>query len=246
MKHKHVEFWHQRAAHYDKLYWTKDKGYLDTMIKAANFRKTDLVLDVGTGTGAVAKKIKPCVKHVIGIDISDSMLKKSAWDGISAIRWDICDALFTNNIFDKVIARMCFHHIVTNLNLAISRCFGLLKPGGKIIIAEGVPPSDDKEVVSWFEKMFRLKEERIVFTTRQLERKLLKSGFKNVKIINYRMKNFSVENWLINSGINHRNQKEIMRLHKNAPRKVKKAYNMRFVNRDCIIDSKNIIITAKK
>ena len=246
MKNKHVKFWHQRATHYDKLYWTKDKGYLNAVVKAAKFTKNDLVLDVGTGTGIVAKKVKPHVKHVVGIDISDAMLGKNAWEGISAIKWDICDALFTNSIFDKVVARMCFHHILNNLDLAISRCYDLLKPGGKIIIAEGVPPSDDKEVVRWFEKMFRLKEERLTFTAKQLKKKLLKAGFKNVKIINYRIKNFSIQNWLKNSNINRTKQSKIIQLHKRAPNKVKHAYNMRFSRGDYIIDSKNIIVIAEK
>jgi ubiquinone/menaquinone biosynthesis C-methylase UbiE len=167
--HKKTDkFWYERAAHYDKLFWTKDKKYLDIILEMSDFKKDDLVLDVGVGTGAVAKKIKPYVKHVIGIDISESMLKKGEWEGISTIKWNICDALFTNNIFDKIVARMSFHHMVDNLDIAIMRCYDLLKKGGKIIVAEGVPPTDEIYVIEWYTNMFALKEERLTFTCEEL------------------------------------------------------------------------------
>jgi len=241
-----LDFWHQRASHYDKLFWTKDKGYLDAIVKAAKFKKGDLVLDVGVGTGAVAKKIRPFVKHVVGIDISESMLEKGAWEGISAVKWDIRDALFNAEVFDKVIARMCFHHITENLDLAIKRCSDLLKPRGKIVVAEGLAPVDTPEVLNWYRKMFALKEERLVFTEKELKTKLLHNGFKKVATYMYRMHSFSVKNWLVNSGLAKVRQVAIMKLHMKADQKVKDAYNMRCLDDDCLIDTRNVIFVAEK
>lgn len=148
-----------------------------------------------------AKKIKPRVKHVIGIDISNSMLKNAKIDDISLVKWNICDALFVNNIFDKVVARMVFHHVVDNRNLAIMRCYDILKIGGKLIVAEGVPPSDDSDVIDWYTNMFKLKEERRTIIPTELLERLKKVGFKNIEMREYMMKNFSIKNWLINSGL---------------------------------------------
>lgn len=239
-------FWHQRATHYDKLFWTKDKGYLDKIIKVAKFKKTDLVLDVGVGTGVVSKRIKPYIKHVVGIDISKSMLQKGKWEGISTIKWDIRDALFANSIFDKVIARMCFHHIIDNLDLAILRCYDLLKTGGTIIVAEGLPPSNDPEVLYWYTEMFKLKEKRLTFTEKELKNKLARVGFKKISTYKYKMKSFSVKNWITNSGIDRKKQIKIINLHYNANNKIKNAYNMRCINNDCLIDTKHIIFVGKK
>ncbi|KUK97137.1 MAG: hypothetical protein XE07_0522 [Methanothrix harundinacea] len=239
-------FWCKRAENYDELFWTKDEGYLDTIINVSNFKFEDLVLDVGVGTGAVAKRIKPYVKHVIGIDISGSMIEKCRSEGISIIKWDICEALFANKIFDKVVARMVFHHILDDLDLAIMRCYELLKNNGKIIVAEGLPPSNDPDVIEWYKNMFKLKEERLTFTCEDLIDRLSKAGFNNICAYEYRMAEFSIKNWLINSGIEKENQDKIMEMHLSADEKIKSVYNAKYVNGDCFVDTKNIIIVAEK
>ena len=75
-----------RANRYDKLFWAKDDGYLEAIVEIADFKKEDLILDVGTGTGIVAKKVQPLIREVFAIDISNAMLKKGAWEGISVIK----------------------------------------------------------------------------------------------------------------------------------------------------------------
>lgn len=241
-----AKFWADRSVNYDKLFWTKDEGYLDTILKLGDFKSNDLVLDVGVGTGAVAKKLKSYVKHVIGIDISDSMLEKGEWGGISTIKWNVCDALFSNNIFDKVVARMAFHHVLNNLDIAIMRCYDLLKKGGKIIVAEGMPPSDDPYVIEWYTNMFKLKEERLTFSRKELTMRLKKVGFKNIKTSEYIMENFSIKNWLINSGLEQKQQDKILKIHLSADKIIQDAYNMQYVNEDCLVNTKNIILVGKK
>jgi ubiquinone/menaquinone biosynthesis C-methylase UbiE len=239
-------FWHIRAAKYDKLYWTKDRSYLDCILKAGRLKKDNIVLDVGTGTGTVAEAIKPHVKHVVALDISDSMLNKGKWDGFSLIKWDIADLLFANNTFDKVIARMVFHHILDNLNRVILRCYDLLKDNGFLIVAEGVPPSDEKEVVDWYTHMFSLKEQRRTFTASQLKNYLKYNGFVNIQSTVHIMENFSIRNWLVNSGLNKSSQEKILKMHTGAEQKIRDVYNMKIVKGDCLVDTKNVIVTGQK
>jgi ubiquinone/menaquinone biosynthesis C-methylase UbiE len=239
-------FWDIRSSNYDKLFWVKDKSFLDTLIKYAEFKSDDIVLDVGTGTGVVGRAIKPHVAHVIGMDISDSMLKKGAWEDISVIKWNISDALFLPGLFDKITARMVFHHIFEELDRVIVRCFDLLKNGGKIIIAEGVPPTDDDEVVEWYTNMFKLKEERRTFKSNDLVYYLEKNSFKGIKQIVHTMENFSIRNWLENSGVEVEKREKILDMHINAPKKIKDVYEMKTVNNDCLIKTKNVIITGIK
>ena len=241
------KLWHDRSQHYDKLFWTKDEKYLDEIIRVSDFKSDDLVLDVGTGTGIIAKKISPLVKHVIGIDISDSMLAKGEWNGVSTVKWDIRDALFTSNVFDKVIARMVLHHITDNLDAALIRCFDILKKGGRIVIAEGVPASDDPYMIEWYTNMFKLKEDRRTFTPNELVSRLERTGFRNIKGYYYMMEDFSVKNWLVNSGIEQKIQDKIMKIHLSAHEKIQIIYNMRHTDDDdCLIDTRNVIITGIK
>lgn len=239
-------FWHIRASNYDKLYWAKDGDYLDAIVETAHFTRNDLVLDVGTGTGVVAERIKPLVRHIVALDISGSMLEKRRWEGVSVVKWDIRATLFADDLFDKIVARMVFHHILNDLNEAMRQCRRALKAGGKLIIAEGVPPSNSRKVVDWYSSMFALKEERRTFTEKQLVGYLGANGFRNIQTTVYMMDNFSIKNWLRNSGLSKENQCKIMQIHTSADKTIKDAYQMKIKGDDCLVRTKNLIITAEK
>jgi ubiquinone/menaquinone biosynthesis C-methylase UbiE len=244
MADKH--FWNVRARNYDKLFWTKDAGYIKKIIEVSEFSSDDLVLDIGTGTGAMARSIHPHVRHVVGMDFSDSMLKRGKWDGISMVKWDLADGLFQNHLFDKIVGRMVFHHILDNMDRAFLRCFDLLKSHGKLIVAEGIPPSEDQDVIDWYTEMFRHKERRRTFTRGILVNYFVKNGFRDVKVHKYKMKRFNINNWLVNSGLDEAKQKLILNIHLDASRKVKTAYNMKVENGVCLVDTDNLIIVGKK
>lgn len=239
-------FWDIRSEHYDKLFWTKDDNYIEAIIKFCKLKKSHFILDVGTGTGAIAKAIKPYVKHVVAIDTSDSMLQHGEWNNISVIKWDINNTLFNNGLFDKVVARMVFHHVIDNLDRALLRCYDILKDGGEIIIAEGIPPSDDNRIVSWYSEMFKHKEKRRTFNSSDIQIYLQKNGFKEIKAIIHVMENFNINNWLENSGLSKNKQKVIYNMHINADKYIKQSYNMRIINNECFVDTKNIIVSGKK
>jgi len=240
------KFWEIRAAKYDKLFWVKDDSYIKEIIELSECKKDDVVLDVGSGTGVVARAIKPLVKHVVAVDISDAMLSKGQWEGISIVKWDISDLLFVNNLFNKIIARMVFHHIFDELDRVIIRCHDMLKNGGKLIVAEGTPPTDDDEIVEWYTEMFRLKEERRTFRSNEIASYLKKHGFEKVRQKTHFMDNFSIRNWLQNSGIDRKNCEKIMQMHINSSSKIKSAYQMRILDNDCLIKTKNIITVGCK
>ena len=239
-------FWNIRSDHYDKLFWTRDRKYLELIKRVAKLDKRHLLLDVGTGTGTVAKYLQSSVKHVIGLDISSDMLAKGIWSDISVVKWDIGENLFADNIFDKIVVRMVLHHVTSRPHKVFERCHAMLRPGGHLIVAEGTPPSDESEVIAWYKKMFVLKEKRLTFSESELLGYFEKSGFGNIKKYIYMNARFSISNWLENSGLNKDKQKKIFEMHVAAPRAVKLAYNMKNKNGDCIITTKNVIIVGAK
>ncbi len=241
-----THFWQIRSKNYDKLFWVNDMSYLRLIRRMGGFKKKDIILDVGSGTGVVARYLRDSVKHIICIDISSSMLSQGTWNGMSLIKWDISDRIFADNLFDKIVARMVFHHIINGLDRVLVRCHDLLKKGGKLIIAEGVPPSDDEDVVKWYSDMFKLKEERVTFTENELVNILKDNCFKDIKRVLHINQNFSIRNWLINSGLDKNAQDKIFNIHLDANEKVKKLYHMRFKGNDCIVTTKNLILIASK
>jgi ubiquinone/menaquinone biosynthesis C-methylase UbiE len=239
-------FWNIRSARYDKLFWTKDQSYIDMIVKAGQLRPEHVALDVGTGTGAIARAIQPFVEHVVAVDTSNSMLGQGQWGGISVVKVDINECFFADGVFDRVFARMVFHHILDNLDRAVLRCFDVLKPGGRIVVAEGVPPSDSPEVVEWYTEMFKHKEIRRTFTPGQLSGCLARNGFCKVKCHTHLMPHFSIRNWLENSGLELAKQRIIMRMHEEAHPTIKRLYNMRFQGGDCIVRTKSVVVVGEK
>lgn len=241
-----LKFWNIRSADYDKLFWVKDKSYIDAIIEASELSRDHVILDVGTGTGTISNAVKKHVQHVVAVDISHSMLEKGNWEGVSMVKWDISNSLFTSNLFDRVVARMVLHHVLDNLDRAILRCYDILKEGGKIVVAEGVPPSDDEDVINWYTSMFKLKEKRRTFTLSKLKYYIEKNGFKNVKSRIHVMEKFSINNWLSNSGLPKDTQQKIYEIHVNADPKIKEVYNMEIINEECFVRTINTIITGEK
>jgi len=239
------KFWKIRSEKYNNLNWVSETSYIRALISASDFNKKDIVLDVGTGTGVIAHAIAPLVKEVIGLDISQDMLEHSNWDKNKYfIKRDILEPIFYGEIFDKITARMVFHHITRHTQKAMDECHRILKKGGSMILSEGVPPS--KEVKNDYQKIFNLKEDRITFLEEDLIKLMGNSGFKNIKVVTHLMKNFSVKNWLINSGLSKEKQDLIFEMHVTGSNTFKKDYNMKIINGDCIISVKNLIVVGEK
>ena len=239
-------FWDIRSEHYDKLFWTKDESYLKQIKDVGGFKKKDIVLDVGSGTGAVAKYLKSSVGHMFCVDISSGMLSKGQWDDMSVVKWNIANRLFVDNLFDKIVARMVFHHITHGLDRTLVRCHDMLHKGGKLVIAEGIPPVDDDDVVQWYTDMFKLKEDRITFRENDLSHKLGQNGYKNIKKHFHINPHFSIHNWLVNSGLDKATRDKIFKMHVNAPPKVKEAYQMKITKTDCIVRTVSLIVVGVK
>lgn len=242
---KQEKFWKVRSEKYNNLKWVNEPSYIRAFISSVDFNKNDLVLDVGTGTGVVAHALAPLVKEVIGLDISQDMLEHSNWKGNKYfIKRDIRDQIFFDNVFDKVTARMVFHHITDRTQKAIDECYRILKIGGKMVLSEGVPPIP--EIKEDYKRIFKLKEKRLTFTEEDLVSLMKNSGFKNIIVSVHIMKNFSVHDWLENSGLAKDKQNKIFEMHVNGSEIFKKAYNMKNVNGDCLIDVKNLILVGEK
>jgi len=247
MRDQREEFWKTRAENYEQLEWAIKGGYLHAFLDAGGFDSGDHVLDIGTGTGIIAHTISPFVDKVVGIDISSDMLSHAfdhRTDNEEFVRMDATALDFPDNTFKKVTARMVFHHILEDTQKAMNECHRVLKPGGKMIFSEGVPPSE--HVKPFYVDMFRLKEERLTFMDSDLIALMRNAGFENVQEIVYWSRRSSIRNWLGNSGIPKQSQEAIFKMHLELDEQGKRDYNMVIENGDCFIDMKFFILVGEK
>jgi len=241
------EFWKLRAAGYNKLEWATRSDYLEWFLAHGDFKPTDVVLDAGTGTGVVAHAVAPLVTRVIGIDLSLAMLSQALdtkHNNEEFVLEDIRSLRYPAANFDKITARMVFHHILTDTVHAVRECHRVLVPGGRMLLSEGVPPHESLK--AWYREMFTLKEERLTFMPQDLVNLMQQGGFACVSLSTYVLPQVSVRNWLENSGLPQPKQNAIMRMHVELDGAGQKFYNMKVLQDDVLIDMQYVTVLGVK
>lgn len=237
--------WASRARRYDQLQWVNNDRLLAAMVEVAAAEKPSRVLDIGTGSGKVLLAMRDTLRRgeFWGIDLSPEMMSKIPRD--AGLQLKICDAESLDGIpaahFDVVTARMAFHHI-PNLDRAMASVVRVLRPGGRLVVCEGVPPS--ARTVRWYTEMFRYKEDRHTLTEGDLIQAFALAGFENIRTDTVIMRKASLNNWLDNSGIPQRNIDVIKEMHYSAPDEVKRDYQMEFANGDCLMTWRFAVVHA--
>ena len=132
-----------------RLSWDIDKGWRKKAIRQLLSFQPKTILDIATGTGDFAilsaKELRP--QRMIGIDISEGMMKigqkKVEAEGLQHIvsfKKDDCTHLsFDDNSFDAVTAAFGIRNF-QNLDQGLSEMYRVLKPNGHLSIVELTTP----------------------------------------------------------------------------------------------------------
>ena len=216
------------------------------LISACNLKSNFHVCDIGTGTGKVAEELAKYCTKVTGIDSSNEMLEIAKTKRNKAnIFYDFMNAenmTYEDNTFDAVVSRMAFHHI-DNQDTAMRECVRILKPGRRFVISEGVPPPGARH---FYTEMFKLKEERWTYAIDDLVELLEHGGLNNLEITIHKISNVGISNWLGNSGLPKETCDKIYNVHLDCEEYIKKAYNMKVIDGDIIMDWRTAIVSGVK
>ncbi len=140
--------WSARARTYDKapghgIHSYQEKQAWLQILSGALDHKTKLrVLDVGTGTGALALLLAEMDHEVFGVDLSDQMLIKArekAQKGNLKVDFRVGDAEappFEKESFDVIVSRHVLWTLPNPEN-AVQAWKNLLKPRGRVVIIDG-------------------------------------------------------------------------------------------------------------
>ena len=132
-----------------RLSWDIDKGWRKKAIRQLLLFQPKTILDIATGTGDFAilsaKELLP--QRMIGIDISEGMMKigqkKVEAEGLQHIvsfKKDDCTHLsFDDNSFDAVTAAFGIRNF-QNLDQGLSEMYRVLRPNGHLSIVELTTP----------------------------------------------------------------------------------------------------------
>lgn len=143
------------ASVYDVLeplcLFSKQAEYDDTLIRTLAPQPSEAILDLGCGTGLLCHKISQLLDpeqggHIIGIDAAGKMIAAAREKrGAPHCRFEAMAAenlLFPDGSFDAVISSLFYHHVPLDLKRqSLQEAFRVLKPGGKLMIADMHKPT---------------------------------------------------------------------------------------------------------
>jgi len=95
------------------------------------------ILEIGCGAGTLAAMMTARGAHVVGIDISESMLAAARRNHMTATEI----GQLGEERFDRIVATLSFSELTEDeLDLVLKACTTVLKAGGKLVVADEVLP----------------------------------------------------------------------------------------------------------
>jgi len=231
-----TQMWQTRARRYANLDWVTNGGPMQHLLDIANLHGDEIIVDVGTGSLAVAKSMSEHLHpegRVIAFDISREMLDLGKKDCASNVIPFVAMAEnipLSSDSAGLVIARMVYHHL-PDPSLAIKEGARILKPGGRFFVAEHVVL--DEEVRNFERPMFDAKEPgRHLWTTGEIENLLNQGGLINVQSFAGMIEQYSMTEWMRDSGLNEQIQKGVLTYFNSASESVRNKLRINFSDKD--------------
>ena len=129
----------------------KQAEYDRHILSLLSLNSSDNVLDLGCGTGVLTRIISDQLRSgaggiSVGIDAAAKMIQVARKKrGSPACRFEVMaaeDLSFEDESFDAVVSSLFFHHVPLDLKeKALSEAFRVLRPNGRLIIADMHVPS---------------------------------------------------------------------------------------------------------
>lgn len=185
-----------RAQNYGKsLDWVNDENILDMIIECIPKRR-GTILDLGAGTGVVAKYIlKRCEEgcRIVALDICKDMLDQINETKIETICSGVEELPFEDGSFDVVVSRQCLHY-VEEVEKVLTEVQRILKPNGVFILAQIVP--FDEATSSEWESVIKIRQPlRKWYFTSEGWNELAERNSLNLQLSYTYAKIASVEKW---------------------------------------------------
>lgn len=153
-----------QAKHYNAQWNAWSGESLAWLLEKAGCDPSQKWLDVATGAGFTAVAFGPLVSEVTGLDVSEAMLdqarERARASGLANLVFQ-CGAAeelpFSPEAFDGVVCRLAAHHFLSVPRFLAEAC-RVLRPGGRLLIADTAEPDGAPEVDAWHNHVEALRD----------------------------------------------------------------------------------------
>lgn len=135
------------AEHYDRtntiLSFGRDRAWRHATRDALALKPTDLVLDLGAGTGVSTEELARSGARCVGVDISQGMLRagKQKRPHTDLLAGDALALPFPDGTFDAVTISFALRN-VQDTAAALTEMARVTKPGGRLVVCEFSHPTN--------------------------------------------------------------------------------------------------------
>ena len=239
MKRYSKKYWAKRAEKYDRINWVQNEDFMDvftSMLPEHNFKK---ILEVGIGTGAVAKIISKRIGPLTGIDISAEMISNINHPDIELILADVQALPFDSETFDLIYMRNVLHYI-DQPEKGFSEICRCMKPKAYFLFSQVVPPDDSiSEEYDW------LVGRNIHYPTQKEIIDMFKE-FSIIKRLEYVLEKQSIMNWLNNTCNEESEKNEILQRHRDTSDHYKSLAQYEETSKDIFVNIKHMLVLGQK
>ena len=239
MKKYSKKYWAKRAEKYDRTNWVQNEGFIDvftSMLPEDNFKK---ILEVGIGTGAVAKIISKRIGPLTGIDISEEMISNINHPDIELILADVQALPFDPETFDLIYMRNVLHYI-DQPEKGFSEIYRCMKPKAYFLFSQVVSPDDSiSEEYDW------LVGRNIHYPTQKEIIDMFKD-FSIIKRLEFILEKQSITNWLNNTCNDKARKIEIVQRHRDTSDHYKSLVQYEESSGDIFVNIKHMLVLGQK
>lgn len=216
----------RQAEHYNAQWNSWNEESLQWLLKHSQCEPSYRLLDVATGTGFTVVAFAPLVSEAIGIDVSEGMLKQARERARAAgltnvkFRRNRAESFpFPDASFDRVVCRLAAHHFVSVPKFA-REAYRVLRPGGKLLVADSSEPDNEPEIDAWQNRIEVLRDASHVrnYTPLEWRQFVTGAGFKLERLEHIRESApITMQAWLDKGGCRGEAAAKVRRLFLEAP-----------------------------
>lgn len=185
-----TNYWNKKAYNYDN-HIKKSENIYEKVIKLTKneIDKSQILLDIGTGTGAIPIALTNSIGKIIATDYSEEMIKKAnvkiTESKINNIIFKVQDCYninFKNEMFDVILAANILH-LLDEPEQFLNSIKRFLKPNGKLIIPNFMNSENIKTKI--ISRIMKYKGHPIItkFNSKSMTNLIEKCGYKVEKKI---------------------------------------------------------------